>query len=407
MDISGNVFKDLKIAAFTWAMVGPLTTKFFADYGATVVRVETGNRPCVTRTSAPFKDGRAGINRSGYFNHFGANTLSLTLNMTKARAVEVARDLISRSDIVMDNFTPGVMEKWGLGYEEIKQMKPDIIMLRQNGFGSRGTYRNLPAFGMTLAAMAGIPNFIGWPDRGPLPVGVGAYTDCISPRFAAAAVIAALHHRKKTGRGQLLDLAQFETAIYFILPGVLDYAVNNRKPQLRGNRCSYAAPHNVYPCRGNDRWCTITVFNDQQWALLCRAMDKPELIEDPRFDTLVHRKEHEPELDAILSDWTSTLTPEDVTGRLQAEGIPSGVVKNAADLYSDPQLRHRNLFWPMEHGEIGEFTHLGASFEMSRTRARGLRPSPCLGEHNEYVITKMLGKSDEEFLELLSEGVLE
>lgn len=402
-----SVFSDLKIVAFSWAMVGPLTLKFFADYGATVIRVETSTRPCVTRTSAPFKDGKPGLNRSGYFNHFSGNMMSLSLNMSHPLALGIAKRLVAKADVVTDNFTPGVMERWGLGYEELKKIKPDIIMLRQNGFGSEGPYKNLAAFGMILAAIAGIPNFIGWPDRGPLPVGVGAYTDCISPRFAASALIAALDYRDRTGKGQLLDLSQFETAIYFILPGILDYAVNGREPTRRGNSSPFAVPHNVYPCKGKERWCTISVFNDEQWAQLCQVIGKPELIKDVRFDTLMHRKENEKAVDDMIEDWTLHLTPEEVMERLQSKGIPCGIVKNAADLYSDPQLRHRNLFWPMEHSEMGTFTHLGASFELSKTRAKAYQPSPCLGEHNEYILTQLLGMTDEEFLELLRAGVLE
>jgi len=169
---NGKVFADLKILAFSWAMVGPLTLKFFADYGATVIRVETFSRPCVTRMSSPFADGKAGVNRSGYFNHFSANMLSMSLNMGHPDSLGLARELVAKSDVVMENFTPGVMERWGLSYEELKKIKPDIIMVRQNGFGSDSPYRNLAAFGMILAAVVGIPNFIGWPDRGPLPVGV-------------------------------------------------------------------------------------------------------------------------------------------------------------------------------------------------------------------------------------------
>jgi len=405
--MNNKVFSNIKIVAWSWAMVGPLTLKFFADYGATVIRVETSHRPCVTRTSAPFKDGKAGLNRSGYFNHFSGNMMSVSLNMGHPLAIGLAKELIAQADVVMENFTPGVMEKWGLGYEELKKIKPDIIMLRQNGFGTEGPYKNLAAFGMILAAIAGIPNFIGWPDLGPLPVGVGAYTDCISPRLATAALIAALDYRDKTGRGQLLDLAQYETAIYFVLPGVLDYAANGREPVRNGNACAYAVPHNVYPCKGKERWCTIAVFNDQQWARLCGVLGKPEYIHDERFETFLHRKQNEKEVDDLIKDWTADLTPEEVMIRLQGAGIPAGVVENAADLYADPQLRHRNLFWPIEHSEMGLFTHLGTSLELSKTPAQAYMPSPCLGEHTEYVLTKLLGKTDEEFIELLKAGVLE
>ena len=405
--MENRVFSDLKIVAFSTAMVGPLTLKFFADYGATVIRVETSTRPCATRTSSPFKDGKPGLNRSGYFNHFSANMMSMSLNMSHPLALGLAKELIAQSDVVMENFTPQIMDRWGLGYEELRKIKPDIIMVRQNGFGSDGPYRNLAAFGMTLAAIAGIPNFIGWPDRGPLPVGVGAYTDCISPRLASAALIAALDYRGRTGKGQLIELSQFETALYFVLPGLLDAAVNGREPVRNGNAVAYAAPHNVYACKGKERWCTIAVLNDTHWVRLCEAMGKPELAGDARFDTFLSRKEHETELDELIRGWTAHYTAEEVTARLQGAGVPAGVVENAADLYEDPQLRQRGLLWRINHAEMGPFTHLGASMQLSRTPAQAYRPSPCLGEHTEYVLTKILGKTDEEFVELLGAGVLE
>jgi benzylsuccinate CoA-transferase BbsF subunit len=402
-----GVFSGVKIVSFSWAVVGPLTMKYFADYGATVIRLETSKRTCLNRTSPPFKDGKPGVNRSGYFNYFSANMLSTVLNMSHPLALGIAKRLIAQADVVMENFTPGVIEKWGLGYEELRKVKPDIIMLRQSGFGSSGPYARLPAYGMILAAIAGIPNFIGWPDREPLPVGVGAYTDCISPRFAAAALIAALDYRNKTGRGQLLDLSQFETALYFILPAILEYVSSGKEPLRKGNTCPCAAPHGVYPCKGDDRWCTIAVFDDKQWAELCKVIAKPEYIEDPRFSTLLNRKKNEREIDVLLGEWTVKFTMEDVMDRMQAAGIPVGVVKDAKDIYSDPQLRGRSFFWPMNHRETGLFTHLGTSIKLSDTPAQAYSPSPCLGEHTEYVCTKILGMSDEEFVRLVQAGVLE
>ena len=406
MDAKNGVFSGIKIAGFCWAVVGPLTMKYFADYGATVIRVETSKRPCTMRISAPYKDDKPGLDRSGYFNHFSANMFSLSLNMEHPQALEVARRLVAESDVVMDNFTPGVMERWGLDYEELKKIKPDIIMLRQSGFGSWGPYAQQPAFGMILAAMAGLPNFIGWPDGGPLPAGVSAYTDSISPRFASAALIAALDYRNKTGKGQLLDLSQFETTLYFIMPAILEHISSGREPQRVGNSHPYAVPHGVYPCKGDDRWCTIAVFNDEQWASLCRVMGKTEYIEDPRFNTMLNRKKNEDEINRLVGDWTNNFMPEEVMDRMQSAGVPAGVVKNAADIYVDPQLRQRNLFWPLEHPDMGLFTHLGQGFELSETPARANIPSPRLGEHTEYVCTKILGMTDKEFVELVDAGVL-
>jgi len=407
IDKREGVFSGLTILAFCWAVVGPLTMKFFADHGAKVIRVETRKRPCTMRSSAPYKDNIPNYNKGGYFNYYNSNILSLSLNMDTPEAREIAKKLAVECDVFMENYTPGVIEKWGLGYDELKKIRPDIIMLRQSGYGSWGPYAKLPAFGMVLVPIAGLPNFIGWPDKEPLPVGVSAYTDCISPRFATATLIAALDYRRKTGKGQLLDLSQFETALYFIAPAILDYVVNDREPERIGNSSPNAAPHGVYPCRGDDRWCTIAVSSDEEWAGLCREMDRPEYIDDPRFKKFADRKQNEDELNRLVGEWTTTLVAEEVMERLQSAGIPAGVVKNTADVYNDPQLNKRNIYWPMEHSEMGMFTHLGQSFQLSKTPSQAYSPSPLLGEHTEYICTKLLGMSDEEFIDLMQKGVFE
>lgn len=402
-----GVFDGITITAFGGAVVGPLTMKFFADHGATVIRIESMKRPCTLRTGGPYKGGKPGINLAGYFNFYNGNIFSFTLNMSHPKAISIAKKLVSKSDVVMENFTPAVMPGWGLGYEDLKRAKPDIIMLRQSGFGSEGPYAQTAAFGMVLAAIAGLPNFVGWPDGGPLPLGVSAYTDCISPRFASAAVIAALDYRNKTGQGQLLDLSQFETALYFILPAILDYVSNGREPGRNGNASSYAVPHGVYPCKGEDRWCTIVIANDAQWAKFCEIIGKPEYAADERFSTLLNRKENEDEVNRIVSEWTANIVPEEVMKILQTEDIAAGVVQNTADVYNDPQLRGRNIFWPMEHNEMGTFTHLGQSFQLSATPSMPRSPSPIMGEHTEYICSKILGMTDEEFVSLMGEGVFE
>jgi benzylsuccinate CoA-transferase BbsF subunit len=327
--------------------------------------------------------------------------------MNHPKAAGVVRRLVEWCDVFMENYTPGVMERWGLDYESLKKIKPDIIMLRQSGYGSWGPYKNLPAFGMVLVPIAGLPNFIGWPGKEPLPVGVSAYTDCISPRYAAAALIAALDHRNKTGRGQLIDVSQFEAAISFILPGLLEYISSGKEPARIGNASPEAAPHGIYPCKGTDRWCTIAVATETEWQTLCREIGKPGLSKDPRFNSLANRKKNEDELNQLIGAWTIGYTPEEVMARLQKAGVAAGVVENAADVLHDPQLNKRNIFWKMEHAEMGEFTHLGQNFMLSKTPARAYSPAPLLGEHTEQICTGILGMSDEEFVSLMQEGVFE
>ena len=327
--------------------------------------------------------------------------------MEHPQAMNMVRKLTAKSDVVMENFTPGVMEKWGITYDVLRQVKPDIIMLRQSGFGNQGPNSKQPAFGMILAAMAGIPNFIGWPDGSPLPIGVSAYTDCISPRFAVAALIAALDHRDKTGEGQYLDISQFETAMSFIAPALLDYSVNTREPVRQGNSHEAMCPHEVFRCQGDDRWCAIAVANEEQWLKLCSTIGRKDLADDLRLNTLAGRKANEAVINLAISDWSEQRTAEEVMGILQSAGVPAGVVKNAADIYEDPQLNQRGLFWKMEHPEMGRFTHLGQGFKLSKTPAEARTPSPTLGEHTEYVCTNILGMADNDFAEAAASGLFE
>lgn len=402
-----EVFSDLTVVGFSWAIVGPLTLKFFADYGAKVVRVETQTRPCVTRTSSPYKDRKPGLNRSGYFNFYNANIMSLSLNMSHPRAREVALRLVQKADVVVENFTPGIMERWGLGYEDLKRVKPDLIMVRQSGFGLSGPYAKLPAYGMVLSAISGLLNFVGWPGGEPMPLGVAPYTDAISPRFAAASILSALEHRERTGEGMLIEISQFETALHFIHPGIINFALEGRELERNGNRCPYAAPSNVYRCKGQDRFCAISVFDEGQWERLCKVIGREELLHDERFRSFEGRKAHEETLDEIVEEWTKGLEAEEAVQLLQERGIPAGVVKDARDLFEDPQLRWRQMFWSLVHSEVGPSTHLGGSFVLSETPARPKMPSPLLGEHTVEILTKMLGMSDEEFVQLMNEGVCE
>jgi len=401
-----GIFEDIRIAAFTWAIVGPLIVKYFADYGATVIRIESSLRPCTLRTTPPFKGGEIGIDRSGYFAHTNANQYSMSLNLSHPRAREVAKRLVSNVDIVVENFTPGVMEKWGLTYDELAKVKPELIMLQSSSLGETGPYAKRSGFGMLLDGLAGFSNLIGWPEQEPQPVGI-PYCDVIGPPFAASALIAALLYKRKTGKGQLIEVSQLETALQFLAPYVLEYTANGKVSCRTGNSSSSAVPHGVYPCKGNDRWCVIAVFGDDEWRSFCQVIGEAEWVTDARFATFLARKKNEAELDELISQWTQALTPEKVASRLQRAGVAAGVVANAADLYSDPQLRHRKHFCVLKHKELGDFSYVGQPAMLSETPHSVTRPSPCLGEHTEQVCREILGMGDDEFVELLSDGVFE
>ncbi len=404
-EIEEEILKGIKIADFTWVVVGPLITRYLACFGATVVKIESSRRPDLLRTSRPFKDNKPGLDRSGYFAFLNANKLSIGLNLNEEPGRKVAERLILWADIVIENFVPGVMERWGLGYEDIKKIKPDIIMLRTSNQGQTGPLSTQPGLGPHLIGLSGFSYYSGWPDRDPIGFGM-AYTDMIAPPFAVALLIASLDYRRRTGKGQLLDLSQMETAIHFISPNILDYTINGRIGGRQGNRCSYGAPHGAFPCSEKDSWCTIAIFTDEEWERFCGLVDKP-WIRDPKFATILGRKRNEDELEEKISEWTINFKASELMGLLQGRGIPSGVVKTSEEVLSDPQLRERNSFWRLDHKVIGPYDHLGQPFKFSDVKAVPKSPAPCLGEHTEYVCRELLGMSEEEFDSLLLSGAFD
>ena len=390
---------------FTWAGTGPMTIRHLSDWGATVVRIESETHPCFIRTTPPYKDGKPGLDRAAYFALFSANKYSMCVDLSHPRGKEVIKRLVSWADIVADNFAAGMMEKWELGYEDLKKIKPDIIMFRTNGQGQTGPYSQLRGVGVNFATLAGFAYLCGWPDRTPINP-YGAYTDVIGPRFGAAMLIAALDYRRRTGKGQLLDMSQFEASVHFLTPLVLDYIVNHHVANRMGNYCPYAAPHAVYRCRGEDRWCAIAVFSDEEWQSFCRVIGSPSWTKEPGFSTLLGRKEHEAELDQLVEEWTINHTAEEVMTLMQREGVAAGVVKTTQEMYEDPQLKHRDHFWKLNHEGIGPLSHLRqATSYLSKTPAEARMPSPLIGQHTEYVCKELLGMPEEEYVSLLLDGV--
>lgn len=399
------LFEGLKVADFSWAAVGPLTTKYLVDHGATVVRVESVTRPDAARVMEPFRDNIPGINRSGFYAIYNNNKYSLALNLNHPRAREITRRLLAWADVTLESFAPGVKERWGLTYEEIKKIKPDMIMLSTSNQGQTGPRAKHPGYGTQLLSLAGISYTTGWPDREP-STPYAAYTDYIAYHYSVASLMAALLYRRRTGKGQYIDLSQYEACVHFLSPTALDYVANKRNAQRQGNRCGYAAPHGAFPCRGQDRWCVIAIFTDQEWQTLCRVMGNPDLAREPRFATLLSRKQNETELEKIIAAWTFRFTPEEMLGMLQKAGVAAGVVETAQDLMeNDPQLQSRGHFQRMNHPEMGDCAYERLPFRLSRNRDEMSRCAPCLGQDTEKVCCDMLGLADEEFIELLNEEV--
>lgn len=405
--MTNKILKDVKVVDFGWAVAGPLTAGVLASYGAEVIKVESRLRVDHSRETPPFVAGTAWLGeRSGTFANVGnAGKHSITLNLKHPRGLEVAKRLIVRADIVSENFRGGQMVELGLGYEDLKKIKPDIIMISSSIYGQTGPYGTRKGGGPDLASMSGLCELTGWSGRPPkLPIWV--YTDFAVPRLAILAIIAALDYRRRTGKGQYLDFSQLEAIVQFVSPAILEYEVNGRELARIGNRSTYAAPEGVYRCKGDLRWCAITVSNDEEWRSFCQVIGKSDWAEDPELADVTGRLKNADKLDKQIEEWTISHSAEEVMSLMQGAGVPAGVVQNGEDLDNDPQLKSRNYYWELDHPALGKFAYSGMPVRLSRT-PHEMKRSPCFGEHNEYVYTKLLGMSDEEFVELLREGVFE
>jgi benzylsuccinate CoA-transferase BbsF subunit len=279
-------------------------------------------------------------------------------------------------------------------------------MFSTSQMGQTGPRANIAVYGAQLVSLAGFSFLTGWPDRDPTGP-YGPYTDATVPHLGAAAIMTALIHRRRTGKGTHIDLSQFEAALNFISPVLLDYAINHRVAMRNGNRCAYRSPHGVYRCRGKDRWCAIVIFSDEEWKKLCRVIGRPELATVPRFASFQQRKENEDEIDCLISEWTGERPAEEVMRVLQEVGIAAGVAQTGKDLLeNDPQLAHRRFFRELEHKEIGKHHYETPPYRLSKTPYELTMLGPCMGEHNEYVCKEILGFSDKEYNDLIADGVL-
>jgi benzylsuccinate CoA-transferase BbsF subunit len=390
-----KLLDGIRVVDFTWHLTGPLTTKHLSDLGAEVIIVESRKRPGWLR----------GQPRSGSTDQYCTSKLSVTINTRDPRGIELAKKLVSKADIVIENFAGGTMNRIGLGYNVLKEIKPDIIMLSTSMQGQTGPHFNHPGSGHKLTALAGFSNIFGWPDRE--PAWIAAYTDFIAPRYNIIALMAALEYRRRTGKGQYLDMSQYENGVQFMAPLVLDYSANGRVAYREGNKNPDAAPHNAYQCIGDDRWCAIAVFTEEEWKNFCGVLGNPSLASEPKFKTLADRKNNEEELDKIVKQWTGQHTAEEVMNLMQAAGIAAGVVATGEDVMDkDPHIRERGFFRELEYPEIGKFrTQAGPHFEMSKY-TYDLKLPPLLGEHNEYVFKEILGLPDKEYEELVAQEVI-
>ncbi|HYH41992.1 MAG TPA: CoA transferase [Burkholderiales bacterium] len=397
----------VRITDFSWLGAGSYTTKIFADLGADVIKLESATRLDALRMTAPYKDGVPGVNRSGYFADRNTSKRSLAIDLKKPQASGIVKALIQKSDIVANNFTPGVMEKFGFGYEAVKAIKPDIIYLAMSMMGRDGPERNYLGYGSSIVALTGLQHLTGIAGREPAGTGTN-YPDHIpNPCHAAFAVLAALRHRRRTGIGELIDLAQLEPTLSLLGPVFLDLTVNGRDSQATANQHAWAAPHGVYPCRGEDRWIAIAVTTDEQWTALVSALGSPGWTRHPDFITLPRRRRSLERLDELVGGETRKHDAWSLMAILQEAGVPAGVVQTPADVVDrDPQLKHRNHWISLEHEEMGPTLYNGHPFSFSHLDSQPRTAAPLLGEHTREVLGELLELGEAEIDGLIADGVL-
>jgi len=398
-------FDGIKVADFAWIWAAPTTSKYFADHGATVVRVETESPPDLVRTVGPFKDGEPGTNRSHSFGDFNTSKYSLSLDLKNPQGANVARRLIGWADIVIESFATGKMDDLGIGYETVKKLNHSVIMVSTTLMGQTGLASTYAGFGFHAGAIAGFYEITGWPDLppdGPFT----AYTDGVAPRFLAAIMMAALDHRRRTGEGQFIDASQLEMSLQMLAPQIIDYNASGRMVSRIGNRSRIAAPQGAYQCSGEDQWCAIAVETDEDWANLRSAMGNPTWTNEDRFSTTEGRLSRHDEIDKGISQWTADKSPQDVMEILQVAGVPAGVVQRSSDLMRDPQLKHRKFFRELEHSEVGNVPYTGHQFRIKGYDNGPRFAAPMLGEHNDFVLRDLLGMTDDEITEIAISGAL-
>jgi len=396
----------VKVADFMWVAAGPWGMRYLADYGATVVRVESTTRIDTLRTIGPYKDATPGVERSGAWATVNAGKLGLQLNLATPQGREVALRLADWADVVSESFAPGAAKRIGLDYETLSKSNPGLIMISSCLNGQDGPHAGLAGFGTMGAQIAGFGYLAGWPDRPPTGP-MGAYTDFVAPKFTAAAILAALDHRRRTGEGQYIDFSQGEASTHFLGVALLDYTTNGRTWERSGNASPRYSPHGVYPAAGEDRWVAIVAADDAQWSALCEAIGEPLWLTDPCFATLEARVANRPALDAAIGAWTSVRSEDEIEGVLQAAHVPAHRASTSADVLADPQLAARGHFIEVDHAELGPVTIENSRMVFSGTPAQVVSPGPVFGQHNEQVLRDILGYSEDEFTDLLVAGVLE
>jgi benzylsuccinate CoA-transferase BbsF subunit len=398
--------EGIRIANFGWVWAGPVVGQTLGFLGAEVLKIESRARIDLTRMLPPFGGGVRDPDRSLSNHACWAGNGSVTLNLKKPEARELARQLIARCDVVIENFGPGVMEGLDLGWERLRAVKPDLVMFSMPAAGLTGPLKDIRTYGLSLTSTTGLDSLTGYRGGPPIPV-ENAFSDPYNGIMGAFAILCALHHRDRTGVGQHIDYSQQEAVMQMVGPAFMDYAMNGRVAAPMGNRHPLlpAAPHGVFPCAGEDRWVSIAVLSDAEWRGLVAAMDGPAWATAPELATAAGRAKRIDDVHERVAAWTAAHDDRKLAARLQRHGVAAAPVLNVADLLADPHYRARGTFIEVQHPLGFRETIYGAYVKTSRTEAH-VRTGPRMGQDNDHVFTDLLGLTDERYRELIASQVI-
>lgn len=407
-----------RVVDFGTAWAGPMAAQLLADLGAEVIKVESRARLDGLRLGRPIVgDDLAGGDRGLWpelqpvFHGINRNKLSVTLNLKTGAGLELVRQLLSNSDVALNNYSPGVLERLGLDYPELRKLRPDIILVSMPALGETGPLRDVLAYAPIIQALSGLMSLVGYAEDEALVGELQApWSDVMAAIHAALAAVAALRHRNLTGQGQSIEVAQLEATTSMLGEAFLEYQMTGAAPGPKGNYDADYAPHNNYPCRnsetGADRWVAIAVGGDAEWQAFCAALGNPAWTTDPRFADLEGRLAHVQALDAHVSDWTRQRTAEEIRDLLQSRGVAAMPVMNIEDQFLDPHLQERQAYLEVEHPHVGVEWLYGMPWLLGDTPGGIRAPAPLLGQHNDYVFKELLGRPSEEMARLVEQQAI-
>src|SRR3989442_6416802 len=385
-----------RVVELGWAAAGPLVGTYLASHGADVIHVESTTALDPFRsTYPPFKDNVVGPDRAGMFAFYNAGKRGVMLDLKQPRAVELALRLVKTADVVIESFAAGTLARRGLSHEALRRARADLVILSSCNQGQTGPPARHPGYGSQLTALAGFNQLLGEPGRTPVIL-YGPYIDYIAVGYGVIAILAALEQRRRTGAGCAIDLSQYEAGLQVLSPALLEYAANGAIPARNGNRDAVAVPHGVYPCRGEDRWVALSVWDDEQWRRFRDALGDPEWARDASLAGADGRRAREADLDERIASWTRTRSREEAVAALRARSLRAAPVETISELFADPQLRHREFWRRLPHPVLGAIATMAPPYTLSATPTRHEHAGPVLGADNEYVYGEVLRISAEE-----------